>query len=358
MSGTSKNFTFGPMVSISIFVLFVVLWILYGMIPEECGRDIAACPLNGTAAPLVSGIASLKKVEFGPFEALMAALAFAGLILTLVMQQYELRLARAQTEEQTEIFNLQSFETSYYQAIDQFRTFHSEIATEIDPATQELAKLYVIGALLDKGRGERIQPLQEGVGIEVLNGKVRAVVLAHLAANYRDGQIERLGEDDPVPPESITRGQHTLLRGKQSSDLDNALEKTNKGKTDFENIGKTVLWYGGTLYALIKRVRGILKILHAQPEDRRLQYIDFLQVELKPAEMGLIALCALHQAPYGETKNEKVPSFRELVKGSGLLNDFPVGNAELLRAMVSQEEWKALVDDCGLQVVTNEKPYG
>jgi hypothetical protein len=339
-----------PSAPFAVFTFFIILWVLFGILPGGCESEIAECLPDGESGTLIRAITKFKKAEFGPFEALMAALAFAGLILTLVMQQHELRLARAQTEEQTEIFNLQSFETSYYQAVDQFRTFHSEIATEIDPATQKIAELYQIGALLDNTQ----KPVREGSGIEILNGKVRAVVLAHLVVNFCDGVIEKLGDEDPVSPEDVEVGKHNHLRGKKLCDLEIALENEVKSPSDFENIGKTVIWYGGTLYPLIKRVRGILKILHAQPLQRRLQYIDFLQVELKPMEMGLIALCALHQAPYGKVKSANTPSFRELVRESGLLNDFPAGTAKLLRSMLSQDDWRTLVNKCGLSVATTE----
>ncbi|WP_157888271.1 hypothetical protein [Neptunicoccus sediminis] len=347
-----KSFLFSPFAAFLLFSTFVVTWFLYGILPEECGSNIAYCPFNGPAARWVSRVANFKAQEFGPFEALMGALAFAGLVLTLIMQQHELRLARKQSEAQTEIFYQQRFETSFYQSIDQFRTFHADFNTKVDTTTQMLAQFYGIGAL----QASKQRPIDLGSGIEVLNGVARAVLQAYLVYNWDNEELTDLPHD-PVPTSSIEIGKHSHLRGQSKEALMTTLEKMeqeNSGSlaAHFDDIGKIVIWLGGSLYPLVKRVRGILKILYAEAPSKRLQYIDFLQVELKPAELAIIAICALEEAPYGRSTDRDSPSFRELVKGSGLLNDFPIVMAELFRSLLTQHQWVTLVDECGLRVAT------
>lgn len=237
----------------------------------------------------------LRSDRFNAFEALMSALALAGLVYTLAVQQFELRmqqvelrLTREQTVQQTEIFRTENFERRFFQALEQFRDFQREVAFEGRKEDIELSETLDIPLKIKEGQNK---------GMELAGTLARICVSKVMLVSGDKQDVER--------------------------------------KQLLTNL---VSFYGGAVHPLIKRVRLLLKqieqrrselqlsvtvgVLSPQELERRTEqsrreveyYSALLRDELKPDQHALIAMCALYRTPYDD--------LGALVRSTSFLDDF------------------------------------
>lgn len=238
---------------------------------------------------------SLRSERFNAFEALMSALALAGLVYTLAVQQFELRmqqvelrLAREQAVQQTEIFRTENFERRFFQSLEQFREFQREVSFAGTKEDIELSKAL-------------------GIPLKITEGQNRGTEYA--------GTLARI---------CVSR---VMMEHGETQDENRKQLLTN-----------LVSFYGGALHPLVKRVRLLLMqieqrkselefsaaagVLSSEERKKRGElarkevayYSALLRDELKADQHALIALCTLYETPYA--------GLTDLVKTTSFLDDF------------------------------------
>ncbi|MFT6091851.1 hypothetical protein [Sulfitobacter sp.] len=319
----------------------------------------------------------MKTTQFGSFEALMAGLAFAGLLYTILMQQYEIGLQRNQTDQQTLIFHQESFESRFFQALDQFRSFQSETSFQADLPTLFLSQDQ--STKLRRG---------ENVGLEPMNALVKAHLNWALEEN-KEARFEKLWKMFSEFERNIHKSSDQNTAHNGELELETGLKKAremleehltlktsdfSKAKPD-EYLAHIITYYGGVLYPFVRRSLSIMRLANEWGEravelgadryegmfdlsgNRELRaryserYIEFYRMELKPAQHALIALCALYDIPYSES-NAPGAGMRSSAVKSRVLNDFPRAWRETFVKKLKIDEVEILEGELKLRDLT------
>lgn len=90
--------------------------------------------------------------QFGLMNALFSGLAFAGVILTLLLQMNELRYQRLELQETQAIMGLQSFEQAFFQLLRTQETIRSELSLSDRPSQNGRAVFDYLVRMLGEGR--------------------------------------------------------------------------------------------------------------------------------------------------------------------------------------------------------------